>query len=94
MQGAGALLGQAEMLLAQSLERLMLSDLHTRAHVAVAVHEEGESAGQVFAAWRVKDKRGMGRGGWGGGRVREMRLRSLSYPHNHIESTPATQRRR
>lgn len=38
------------MLLTQPLERLMLSDLHARAHVAVAVHEEGESAGQVFAA--------------------------------------------
>lgn len=57
MQGAGALLGEAEMLLAQSLERLMLSDLHARAHVAVAVYEEGESARQVFAAWQVKDKK-------------------------------------
>lgn len=39
------------MLFAQPLERLVLSDLHTCAHVAVAVHEEGESARQVFAAW-------------------------------------------
>lgn len=50
LQGAGALLGKAEMLFAQSLKRLVLSDLHTRAHVAVAVYEEGESARQVLAA--------------------------------------------
>lgn len=39
------------MLLAQPLERLVLSNLHTCAHVAVAMYEEGESARQVFAAW-------------------------------------------
>lgn len=39
------------MLLAQPLERLVLSDLHTCAYVAVAVHEEGESTREVFAAW-------------------------------------------
>lgn len=42
------------MLLAQPLERLVLRDLHTCAHVAVAVHEEGESTRQVFAAWGEK----------------------------------------
>lgn len=52
MQRAGALLGEAQVLLTQSLERLMLSDLHARAHVAVAVHEEGERTGQVLAAKR------------------------------------------
>lgn len=52
MQGAGALLGEAQVLLPQSLERLMLSDLHARAHVAVAVHEEGERTGQVLTAKR------------------------------------------
>lgn len=57
LQGAGALLGETEMLLAQTLERLMLSDLHTRAHVAVAVHEEGECARQVLTARGVKDKK-------------------------------------
>ncbi len=51
LQGAGALLGEAQMLLAQSLERLMLSNLHTCAHVAVAMYEEGECAGQVLTAW-------------------------------------------
>lgn len=60
LQGAGALLGKAEMLLAQTLEWLMLSDLHARAHVAVAVHEEGERTRQVLAAWQVKDKRLIG----------------------------------
>lgn len=54
LQGAGALLGKAEMLFAQSLQRLVLSDLHARAHVAVAVYEEGESARQVFAARQDK----------------------------------------
>lgn len=49
MQGAGALLGEAEVLLAESLKRLMLSNLHTRAHIAVAVYKEGERAGQVLA---------------------------------------------
>lgn len=39
------------MLLAQPLERLVLSDLHARAYVAVAVHEEGERTREVFAAW-------------------------------------------
>lgn len=38
------------MLLAQPLQRLMLSDLHTGAHVAVSVHKEGECARQVLAA--------------------------------------------
>lgn len=38
------------MLLAQPLQRLVLSDLHARAHVAVSVHEESESARQMFAA--------------------------------------------
>lgn len=38
------------MLLAQSLQRLVLGDLHTRAHVAVTVYKEGEGAGQVLAA--------------------------------------------
>lgn len=54
MQGAGALLGETEMLLAQSLERLMLSDLHTRAHIAVTVYEEGECARQVLAASQME----------------------------------------
>lgn len=40
------------MLLAQSLQRLMLRDLHTCAHVAVTVHEEGKSTRQVFTAWK------------------------------------------
>lgn len=57
LQGAGTLLGQAEVLLAQPLQRLVLGDLHARAHVAVAVHEEGESAGQVFAALAEGDER-------------------------------------
>lgn len=60
LQGAGALLGKAEMLLAQTLEWLMLSDLHARAHVAVAMHEEGECTRQVLAALQVKDKRVIG----------------------------------
>lgn len=50
LQWTGALLGEAEVLLAQPLQRLVLSDLHTRAHVAVSVHEESESARQMFAA--------------------------------------------
>lgn len=45
------------MLLAQPLERLVLSDLHTCAYVAVAVHEEGESTRQVFAAWGGGEER-------------------------------------
>lgn len=49
LQGAGALLREAEVLLAQSLQRLVLSDLHARAHVAVAMHEEGERARKVLA---------------------------------------------
>lgn len=49
LQGAGALLSEAEVLLAESLEGLMLSDLHARAYVAVAVYEEGERARQVLA---------------------------------------------
>lgn len=53
----------------------MLSDLHARAHVAVAVYEEGESARQVFAAWQVKTKRGIGR-------FREICPHSPSNPHN------------
>lgn len=52
LQGAGALLSEAEVLFTQSLQRLVLGNLHARAHIAVAVHEEGESAGQVFAAWQ------------------------------------------
>lgn len=50
LQWTRALLGEAEVLLAQPLQRLVLSDLHTRAHVAVSVHEESESARQMFAA--------------------------------------------
>lgn len=57
LQGTGALLGKAEMLLAQTLERLMLSDLHASAHVAVAVHEECECTRQVLTKQQVKDKR-------------------------------------
>lgn len=49
LQRVGALLGETEVLLAQSLEGLVLSDLHAGAHVAIAVDEEGERAGQVLA---------------------------------------------
>lgn len=52
LQGAGALLGQAEVLLGQPLQGLVLGDLHACAHVAVAMHEEGERAGQVLAKRR------------------------------------------
>lgn len=54
MQGTGALLGEAEVLFGQPLQGLVLGDLHARAHVAVAVHEEGESAGQVLAERQKK----------------------------------------
>lgn len=54
LQGTGALLGEAEVLFGQALQGLVLGDLHARAHVAVAVHEEGESAGQVLAKTRKK----------------------------------------
>lgn len=57
LQGTGALLGEAEVLLGQPLQGLVLGDLHARAHVAVAVHEEGESAGQVLAKRREKKRR-------------------------------------
>lgn len=57
LQGAGALLREAEVLLAESLEGLVLGDLHARAHVAVPVNEEGERAWQVLAA--NKGKRGI-----------------------------------
>lgn len=56
LEGAGALLDEAEVLLAQSLQRLVLSNLHACAHVAVAVHEEGERARQMLAARRVRRK--------------------------------------
>lgn len=49
LQWTRALLGEAEVLLAQSLQRLVLSDLHACAHVAVSVHKESESARQMFA---------------------------------------------
>lgn len=42
------------MVLAQPLKRLVLSDLHACAHVAISMHEEGERARQVFAAWRKR----------------------------------------
>lgn len=45
LQGSGALLGETEMLFAQALERLMLGDLHTCAHIAVAVYKERERTG-------------------------------------------------
>lgn len=57
MQGAGALLGEAEMLLAKSLKRLMLGDLHARADIAVAMDEESEGAGQMLAAKQNKEKK-------------------------------------
>lgn len=50
LQGAGVLLGEADIFLVQSLKRLMLSDLHTCAHIAVPVYEEGECTRQVLAA--------------------------------------------
>ncbi|TNN59876.1 hypothetical protein EYF80_029925 [Liparis tanakae] len=46
LQGAGVLLGEADVFLVQPLKRLMLSDLHTCAHVAVPVYEEGERTRQ------------------------------------------------
>ena len=58
LQRAVVLLCEAEMLLIQPLKRLMLSDLHTCAHVAVAVHEKCECTRQVLAAGWVKDKKG------------------------------------
>lgn len=45
LEGAGRLLSQSEVLLGQMVDRLVLVDLHTGAHVALAVQEEGEGAG-------------------------------------------------
>lgn len=57
LQGAGVLLGEAQVLLIQTLKRLVLSDLHTRAHVAVTMYKERERTGQVLAAG--KETRGI-----------------------------------
>ena len=48
MEGTGALLCQREVLLREQVHGLVLVDLHAGAHVAVAMQEEGEGAGQVL----------------------------------------------
>lgn len=42
-------MGNAEVLLTQPLQRLVLSDLHTGAHIAVAVYKEVEGTRQMLA---------------------------------------------
>ena len=45
LEGAGRLLSQSKVLLRQVVDGLVLVDLHTGAHVALAVQEEGKGAG-------------------------------------------------
>lgn len=45
LEGTGRLLSQSEVLLRQVIDGLVLVDLHTRAHVALTMQEEGEGAG-------------------------------------------------
>lgn len=42
------LLSQSEVLLAKQVHRLMLTDFHTGADIAVPMQEKGEGAGQVL----------------------------------------------
>ncbi len=56
LEGAGRLLSHSEVLLRQMVHGLVLVDLHTGAHVALTVQEEGEGAGQVLTVRKKRQR--------------------------------------
>lgn len=52
LKRAVRLLGESEVFFTKQVHRLMLTDFHTGANIAISMQEEGEWAGQVLAGER------------------------------------------